>query len=239
MDIVLIAGLWLDGSSWAEVVPHLEAAGHRAHALTLPGMESVDADRSAISLADHVAAVVAAIDAVDGREQVVLVGHSAGAAVAHGAIDVRPNRVARAVYIGGFPAADGEAVVDGLAGDAPDVPLPDWSEFDDEEIRDLDEDARVRFRQRAIPSPAGVVRGPQRLVDERRYRVPVSTICTEFTPGQLRDWIDKDLAPVRELARISNVDMVDLDGGHWPQFTRPAELAQLIIEAIHQPIAPS
>ena len=65
MDIVLIPGLWLDASSWDAVAPALEAAGHRAHALTLPGMDSPDADRSSITLADHVAAVVAAIDAVD------------------------------------------------------------------------------------------------------------------------------------------------------------------------------
>ena len=29
MDIVLIAGLWLDGSVWDGVVPALEALGHR------------------------------------------------------------------------------------------------------------------------------------------------------------------------------------------------------------------
>ncbi|HEX6337559.1 MAG TPA: hypothetical protein VFZ85_11435 [Jiangellaceae bacterium] len=54
MDIIMIPGLWLDGSSWDEVVPHLERAGHRTYPLTLPGMESKSADRSAISLRDHV-----------------------------------------------------------------------------------------------------------------------------------------------------------------------------------------
>ena len=58
MDIILIPGFWLDASSWAEVVPALDQAGHRTHALTLPGMESKDADRSEIALRDHVDAVV-------------------------------------------------------------------------------------------------------------------------------------------------------------------------------------
>lgn len=34
MDILLIAGLWLDGSAWDDVVPTLEALGHRPVPLT-------------------------------------------------------------------------------------------------------------------------------------------------------------------------------------------------------------
>jgi hypothetical protein len=40
MDVILIPGFWLDGSSWDEVVPALEQAGHHAHPLTLPGMQA-------------------------------------------------------------------------------------------------------------------------------------------------------------------------------------------------------
>lgn len=76
MDVILIAGFWLNASSWDGVVPALEAAGHRVHALTLPGLASIDDDRTGVGLADHVAAVVKAIDDLDGS--VVLVGHSGG-----------------------------------------------------------------------------------------------------------------------------------------------------------------
>ncbi|HXW87533.1 MAG TPA: alpha/beta fold hydrolase, partial [Streptosporangiaceae bacterium] len=92
MDIILIPGFWLDGSSWDEVVPALEQAGHRTHALTLPGKESRDADRSLITLRDHVDAVVRVIDSVGlAGGQVVLVGHSGGGAIAHAAADARPE----------------------------------------------------------------------------------------------------------------------------------------------------
>ena len=37
MDILLIAGLWLDGSVWDNVAAQLEARGHRAVPVTLPG----------------------------------------------------------------------------------------------------------------------------------------------------------------------------------------------------------
>jgi pimeloyl-ACP methyl ester carboxylesterase len=108
MDIVLIPGLWLDSSSWDEVVPALEQAGHRTHPLTLPGMESKDADRSKITLRDHVDAVVAVIDSFDAADgQVVLVEHSGGGAIAHAAVDARPDRVARVVYVDSAPLGDG------------------------------------------------------------------------------------------------------------------------------------
>ena len=80
MDIILIPGLWLNASSWDAVVSHLEAAGHRVRALTLPGMESKDADRAGISVEDHVEAIVGALDDADGPA--LLVGHSAGSGLA-------------------------------------------------------------------------------------------------------------------------------------------------------------
>jgi hypothetical protein len=37
---------------------------------------------------------------------------------------------------------------------------------------------------------------------------------------------------VEELARIRDVDLVDVPTGHWPQFTRPAELGEAILAAV-------
>jgi pimeloyl-ACP methyl ester carboxylesterase len=234
MDIILIPGLWLDGSSWRRVVPGLDEMGHRTHALTLPGMESKNADRSKITLRDHVDAVVAEIDRVDPASgKVVLVGHSAGAAIAYAAVDARPDRVARLVAVGGFPVGDGVPVADGYSVENGEVPLPDWSAFEDEDLTDLDESARAEFRERAIASPEHVTRDPQRLSDERRYDVPVTVIATEFTSDMLRGWIAQGLAPVREFTKIRDVEYVDVPTGHWPQFTRPEELARAILASIN------
>ena len=234
MDIILIPGLWLDGSSWDKVLPTIEAAGHRAHALTLPGMESNEADRSKISLRDHVDAVIAEIDAVDPPDgKVLLVGHSAGAAIAYAAVDARPDRVARLVAVGGFPVGDGDAVADGYPARNGEVPLPDWSTFEDEDLADLDDKARSDFRDRAIPSPEHVTRDPQRLSDERRYDVPLTVIATEFTSEMLQGWIAQGHAPVREFTKIRDVAYVDLPTGHWPQFTRPEDLGRAILTSIN------
>jgi pimeloyl-ACP methyl ester carboxylesterase len=128
--------------------------------------------------------------------------------------------------------ADGDAVADGYPAENGEVPLPDWSAFEEEELVDLDDEARAAFRERAIPSPEHVTRDPQQLSDERRYDVPVTVICTEFTSQMLRDWAERGLAPVREFARIRDVEYVDLPTGHWPQFTRPKELARTILASV-------
>jgi pimeloyl-ACP methyl ester carboxylesterase len=72
-DISLVPGTWLDGSSWEAVLPVFESAGHRAHPLTLPGMEGEDADRSKVTLSGHVGAVVTAIDSIPGDVPVTVI----------------------------------------------------------------------------------------------------------------------------------------------------------------------
>ena len=228
MDIVLVPGLWLNAHTWDAVVPHLEAAGHVAHPLTLPGMGSKDADRSGITLADHVAAVVEAIDACD--EPVLLVGHSAGCGIAHAAVDALPDRVVRQVHVGGFPSADGEALLSGLPADNGEVPMPDWVELGEEaNVRDFDAEQLARFYADAVPVTERVVTDPVRLSDERRYDVPATEVCPEYSAADLREWLDGGDLP--ELARIRDVELVDIGGGHWPQVTQPKSLAEAILDA--------
>jgi pimeloyl-ACP methyl ester carboxylesterase len=228
VDIVLIPGFWLDGSSWDDVVPVLEQAGHRAHAVTLPGMER-DADRSAITLRDQVDAAVALVDSLDDGT-VVLVGHSGGGAVAHAAVDARPDRIARVVYAASEPLGNGDIISDGYPSENGEIPLPDWSQFGEEELADLDDGLRQAFRERAIPTPVGVATGPQQLSDERRYDVPVTVIACEFPSEKLKEWMAQ--GHLDELTRIRQVDFVDLPTGHWPQFTRPQELGRAIVAAV-------
>jgi pimeloyl-ACP methyl ester carboxylesterase len=235
MVIILVPGLWLDGSSWGDVVPVLERAGHRAVPVTLPGMGARDADRSGISLRDHVEAVAGLVDAADPADgPVVLVGHSGGGSVVHGAVDARPDRVARAVYVDCWPTGDGDVVNDELPVVDGEIPLPDWSFFEPEDLVDLDDEARAAFRDRAVPSPARVATDPQRLGDGRRYDVPVTIIACEFTAARLREWMASGAEPLKELAAVRHVDYADLPTGHWPQLTRPRDLGQAILEAVER-----
>jgi pimeloyl-ACP methyl ester carboxylesterase len=191
-------------------------------------MESKDADRTGITLRDWVDTVVAAIDAAP--EPVLLVCHSAGSGVGHAALDARPDRVTRAVHIGGFPPSHGSPLLSGLPADDGEVPMPDWVEMGERaNVTDFDEESLARFYAAAIPVPERVLAGPVELTDERRYDVPVTAVCPEYTAADLRDWVGSGDVP--ELARIKEVDYVDLPGGHWPQLTQPEQLARVILDA--------
>ncbi|HET8658673.1 MAG TPA: alpha/beta hydrolase [Micromonosporaceae bacterium] len=224
MDILLIAGLWLDGSAWGEVVPTLEALGHRPVPLTLPGQG--DGSTSA-TLDDQVAAVLAAVDASSGKPMVV--GHSAAASLAWLAADARPEKVAKVVLIGGFPSADGQPYADFFEPKDGIMSFPGWEPFEGPDSADLDEAARRSFAAAAVPVPEGVTKGVVRLTDERRYDVPVVLVCPEFTPAQAREWIGAGDVP--ELAKAKHLDFVDIDSGHWPMVSRPVELARLLASA--------
>jgi pimeloyl-ACP methyl ester carboxylesterase len=219
--IVLVGGLWLDASAWTDVVSELVTDGRRPVPVTLPGQGD---GNSSATLADQVAAVVAAVDAEPGRS--VVVGHSAACTLAWLVADARPDRVAAVVLIGGFPSGDGQPyadlfeIVDGV------MPFPGWAPFEGADTADLDEEARRTLAAAAIPVPEGVARGVVRLTDERRFDVPVVLVCPEFTPAQAREWIAEGEVP--ELARAKQVNFVDIDSGHWPMLTRPAELARIL-----------
>lgn len=230
MEILLIPGLWLDGASWDEVAAPLRSADHAVYALTLPGLESDEADRSNIGLRDHVNAVVAVVDSLP--DPIVLVGHSGGGAIAHAVADARPERITRVIYVDSGPLGHGGVINDELPVVNGEVPLPAWPEFEEEDLVDLDETLRAKFRSIAIPSPVGVARDRQVLSDDRRYDVPVTVIACEFSTEVLRGWMAAGHPYVAELAKVTDVELVDLPTGHWPQLTRPRELAKAILAAV-------
>ncbi|MCR3748879.1 alpha/beta fold hydrolase [Lentzea californiensis] len=224
MDVLLIAGLWLDGSAWDDVASALRSLGHRPVPLTLPGQG--DGSASA-TLDDQVATVLDAVDATSGKP--VVVGHSAACTLAWMAADARPDKISSVVLIGGFPVGDGKPYADFFELRDGVMPFPGWAPFEGPDSADLDEDARRAFAATAIPVPGGVATGIARLTDERRFTVPVVVICPEFTPAQAEEWIDAGDVP--ELAQVEHLDFVDLDSGHWPMHTKPAELARLLAAA--------
>ena len=224
MDIVLIAGLWLDGSAWDDVLPELEKLGHRGIAVTLPGQG--DGTTSA-TYDDQAGAVLAAVDAAEGKPLVV--GHSAACTLAWVAADRRPDGVTGVAMIGGFPSTEGESYADFFEPVDGGVPFPGWEPFEGPDSDDMSAELRSTVAAGAHAVPVGVTKGVVHWTDEKRHGVPLTLICPEFTPEQAKEWIEAGDVP--ELGAATALELVDLDSGHWPMFTQPAALAALIDDA--------
>ena len=227
MDIILVPGLWLDGASWDRVVPHLSAAGHRVAAITPPGHDGEDP--AGVTYADLVATIVNEIDHTSGPA--VVVGHSAHCAAAWAAADRRMERVAAVVLVGGFPIPDGSPILDGLEPQDGVLPFVGWEPFAGDDTADLDDRARAELEGHMSLAPGAYVTGPQELHDERRYDLPVHVVCPEYTEADLKAWVDGGAPHLSEFGKLHNVHYVDLNSGHWPQWSRPEDLAAAILEA--------
>lgn len=227
MDIVLIAGLWLDANVWDDVMRSLKGRGHRGVPVQLPGQGD---GMSSATLADQTAAVLEAIDTAHGRPMVV--GHSAACSLAWLATDARPDTIEKVVFVGGFPSSDGTPYADVFPVREGLMPFPGWEPFAGPDSADLDDATKRAIAAAAIPVPEGVCRGVVTLVDQRRYDAPVVLVCPEFSPAQAQEWISEGEAP--ELASVKHLSFLDIDTGHWPMISAPAELARLLADAADQ-----
>ena len=220
--IVLVPGFWLGAWAWDEVAAALRADGHDVTALTLPGLESADADRSEITMSDHVDAICEAVRAAGGP--VVLAVHSGTGFAGYAASDRVPELIAAMIYVDSAPGIG--AVDPGFEG--VDRPL-DWTEIEQEENLDgLTEEQKEAFRQRAVPQPGGVFREGAELSNDRRRDIPSTVVCTGFTSEQVKAAAKEGYAWLAGLAELRDLTWVDLPTSHWPMWSRPRELAAII-----------
>jgi len=230
MDIILIPGLWLDATSWNAVLPALTAAGHRVHPLTLPGVgESAEASAD-IGIADWVDAAVQKIDEI-GADRVVVVGHSGGGNVAWGAADARPDRVARVIFVDTVPPAPGQGISEFEVADGV-IPFPGWDYFPDRDVFDLDEEIRARTAPLAHSVPLRVPTDALTLYSSARFRVPVTLLMGDMDRAAVEAELDQWGAYADEFRAIGSSDVVRIGSGHWPQFSVPERLGDLIAAAI-------
>jgi pimeloyl-ACP methyl ester carboxylesterase len=222
--IILVPGFWLGAWAWDEVAGLLQADGHDVTAMTLPGLESADADRSGVTFADHVDAICEAVLAADAP--VVLVVHSAAGFSGYAASDRVADRIAAMVYVDTAPGVG--ALDPGFEGvDKPMV----WADIEAEENLDgLSEEQKERFRRRAVPEPGGLVREGAELANDARRDIPSTLICTGFTAEQYRTYArdHPDWAFLAGIPELRNATWVDLPTSHWPMWSRPRETAEII-----------
>ena len=221
--IILVPGFWLGAWAWDEVAATLRADGHDVTAITLPGQESKDEDRSAITFGDHVDAIIEAVEAAD--RPPVLVVHSASGFSGYAASDRIPEKIAAVVYV---DTAPGKPPLDAAQeGDKPMV----WEDIvADENLKGLTEEQLATFRERAVPVPGGILRGQYEFTNDARRDIPSTIIATGYTSKAYQAYVkgNPDIAFLAGIPELRNITWIDLPTSHWPMWSRPDDLARII-----------
>lgn len=232
--IVLVPGHWLGAWAWEQVVDRLRRAGHRATPLTLPGLDPLDPRRTERTLDDQAAAVEEALrQAVDaGDAPAVLVAHSGANAPVSLVLDRHPELVGRVLWVDSGPAAPGTALAPEAPADLVELPLPDLEVLAQQASLDgLDADDLGRFTERAVPEPGPVLTQPVVLSRRERHAVPTLLVCCSMPSAQVLELAHGGHPMFAEVAALEHVDVVDLPTGHWPMWSEPDRLAEIIAAA--------
>lgn len=200
--------MWLGASAWRDVVSRLTSLGHSAYPLDLNLEPGTDLDA-------HVAELIAVLEKNDLRD-VVLVGHSYGGMVVSTAAGQVADRIGRVVYVDSGPLPEGmsqfdttspeeqeqtrASVVDGL------VPVPE------------------HLKEEGRPHPfASVTQGVH--YTPEYANLPQTLVTCGFPADQVRGMIASGHP---YFALLQGADVVESLGDHWPMFSRPTELADLL-----------
>jgi pimeloyl-ACP methyl ester carboxylesterase len=228
MHLVLVHGSYFGSWSWSRVSPELERRGHRVTAVDLP-----IGDRSAGAEA-YAAAV---IHDVDWSDPVVLVGHSMAGLVLPVVAAQRP--VERMIFVASLLPRPGMSVNEQRAMESIDPPAPasaQWTDLGDGLWMVGPDTARELFFQDLDADDAAWAL--------ERIRPQAYRVMTEITP--LLAWPNVPSAYIvcrddrasnpewgRQAARDRlGVEALEIDGGHSPLLSRPAELAQLLDQIV-------
>jgi pimeloyl-ACP methyl ester carboxylesterase len=233
--------MWLGGWAWRDGAETLRSAGHSVYPVTLTGLgERVHLAGPQVTLDTHIADVVNLLR-YEALRDAVLVGHSYAGTVIAGVADQAPERIARLVYVDTWPLPDGVAQSDlnppearqaqaqqvATQGEGWRLPLPAWEEFQSNELRGLGEAERRLMRERAVDQPFGTTTQPVRLKNPAREALPKTVIWCSLTVEEVQGLIAAYPALCSELAK-PGWQVIELPTGHWPMFSRPHELAELL-----------
>jgi len=238
---VLVPGAWHGAWAWRPITAALRGHGHEVYPLSLTGLgERVHLATRDTNLDTHIDDVLNLLR-YEGLHDVVLVGHSYGGQVITGAADRAPDRIAQLVYVDAGPLPDGVAQNDfnppdeqaanaalvESHGDGWLIPPPPWAKLADG-VAGVDEATLALLAERSVPQPWACAIAPARLTGAWE-KLPRLGVLSSFTVEQTRA-MAATMPLFRHMAG-DNWRYEELPTWHWPMFSRPAELAELLHRA--------
>jgi pimeloyl-ACP methyl ester carboxylesterase len=241
---VLVGGAWLGGWCWQRVARRLRDEGHDAYPATLTGLgERVHLASPEVDLETHITDVVNLIEFEDLRD-VVLLGHSYGGLVVTGAADRMPERISELIYLDTAPLPSGGALIEKFPpearqhterqveelGEGWKFPIPPPEELANmASLEGVDKDHLRLLYSRATPQPFGTYTQPLRLKNPAREGLPKLGILCSFSLDQVKEMIASG-NPLFHGLDGPEWRLVELPTGHWPMFSRPQDLAELLLD---------
>jgi pimeloyl-ACP methyl ester carboxylesterase len=219
-NVLLIHGAWADGSSWAKVIPLLEAKDFHVVAVQNP----------LTSLADDVAATQRALAALDGPA--ILVGHSYGGSVITQAGD--DPKVAGLVYVSAYAPDAGQSTAS-LSNTYPASPLSaqltaDAYGFLTITPKGVYED----FAQDLPPAERRILLATQGPTAAAAFSATLSVAAWRSKPSSfVVATDDRAIPPALEMAEAEkmNAATVKIPSGHLVLLSHPVEVARTIEQA--------
>jgi len=226
---VLIHGGIQGGWVWKRVIQLLRAAGHEAYAPTLTGCgERAHLLTRDINLETHVQDVVNVLEYEDLRD-VILVGHSYGAAVITVTADRARDRLSHLVYVDGEQPLPGQSMLD-IWGNALDAWVQEQGDgwlvmpMHPREFGVTDE-ADIRWlEEKDTPHPYKTFQDPVHYDLARIHSIPQTVIiCTGDAP------------PTEPPAWTAGKRFRTIASGHAVNVIAPKELTALLLEIVDSP----
>ena len=252
---VLVPGAWLGGWCWQPVADQLRARGHHVYPVTLSGLgERVHLASPQVNLDTHIADIVNLLEYED-LHDVVLLGHSYGGTPVTGAAARAAERIAQVVYLDSAPIPADTAFLDAWPpearahverkvaehGDGWRLPMPSWEELETvngASLAGLDDAQRAHMRSRATPQPFATYSQPLRLANPTHDPLPSVAILNSFTLAQVRE-LQANGHPWGLAMSGPHWSFVELPTGHWPMFSIPQALADLLHDLASAPPVPA
>ena len=235
---ILVPGFWLGAWAWDEVAAGLRESGHTAHGLTPLGVGE-RAAHTGVSIEDQVDDVVDRLREQD--EPVVLVGHSGGGPVVAAAAERARDKVSALVLVDTGPLPGDVSHLDfvgpeqaagirrTLAENGGRYPMPARDEFGPL-TAGIDEATFAAVYARSAPMPEGVVCTTARRAERGDPTLPKIVVACIFTAADVRAGAEAGAPGFAEMTG-PEWSIVDLPTGHWPMFSEPRALADVLMKA--------
>ncbi len=238
---LLVHGAWHGAWSWNKVLPLLEAQGHKAIAIELPGHGKDIRGTGDITLDDYVNEVVKVANAQKG--EVILVGHSmSGMVISQAAEKLGRKKISSLIYLDAFLPKNGESLFSlvelNLKHLTPDLGKPllvdNIIPSEDQKTNFVnpvmaaqifyhdcsDEDQKFALSMMS-KEPIAPLATPVRLTDDVYGAIPKYFIlCTE-TRDMNKTFLSTNV-PVKKVYRLAS--------SHSPFFSMPEKLVKILAE---------